>query len=180
MDSHALFKQANRLVRQCGTRDAVRIAEEIGIKIYYEPSFTDLLGMYTFRWNHRMMFLNPKMDAYLTQMVAAHEIGHDARHRKLAKQNGLKEFVLFNMKDNTEYEANAFGAHILLDNDEVYSLARQGCDVVQLAGIMGSDINLMLIKLQEMNKLGYDFNLPYNPDSHFFRDIKGSTLKEEI
>ena len=177
MDSYALFKQADRLVKDCGTRDALQIAEEIGIKVYYEDSFTDLLGMYTFRWNHRLMFLNPNMDSYLKQMVAAHEIGHDARHRDLAKLQGLKEFVLFNMKDNTEYEANAFGAHILLDNNEVYSLARQGYDVVQIANALGSDINLMLIKLQEMNKLGYNFNLPYNPDSRFFRNIKGSKLK---
>ena len=162
MDSYALFKQADRLVKDCGTRDALQIAEEIGIKVYYEDSFTDLLGMYTFRWNHRLMFLNPNIDA---------------RHRDLAKLQGLKEFVLFNMKDNTEYEANAFGAHILLDNDEVYSLARQGYDVVQIANALGSDINLMLIKLQEMNKLGYNFNLPYNPDSRFFRNIKGSKLK---
>ena len=58
MDSYALFKQADRLVKDCGTRDALQIAEEIGIKVYYEDSFTDLLGMYTFRWNHRLMFLN--------------------------------------------------------------------------------------------------------------------------
>lgn len=103
MDSYSVFKQANSLVRQCGTRDPLRIAKEIGIKIYYEDAFTDLLRMYTFRWNHRMMFLNPKMDTRLRQMVAAHEIGHDCRHRDLAKGGALQEFVLFNMKDTTEY-----------------------------------------------------------------------------
>ena len=53
----------------------------------------------------------------------------------------------------------------------VYDLARSGYDVVQIAQQMGSDINLMLIKLQEMNKMGYDFNIPYDPDSRFFRKI---------
>ena len=140
----------------------------------------DLLGMYTLRWNHRLMFLNSKMDDYLTQMVAAHEIGHDSRHRDLAKADGMKEFVLFNMKNNTEYEANAFAAHLLLDNDEVYSLARQGYDVVQISQMMGSHINLMLIKMQEMNKLGYDFRIPYTPDSRFFRNIRASDVEGEI
>ena len=119
MDSYSVFKQANSLVRQCGTRDPLKIAKEIGINIYYEDAFTDLLGMYTFRWNHRMMFLNPKMDTRLCRMVAAHEIGHDCRHRDLAKDGALQEFVLFNMKDTTEYEANAFASHILLDSDQV-------------------------------------------------------------
>lgn len=102
-------------------------------------------------------------------MVIAHELGHDAEHRDRAKESkdGLKEFTLFQMKDTTEYEANAFASHILLDNEEVYDLARSGYDVVQIAQQMGSDINLMLIKLQEMNKLGYDFNIPYDPDSRF-------------
>lgn len=173
MDSNAIYRKANSLVRQVGTRDAERIAKEIGIWIYDEPSFDDLLGMYTFRWNHRLIFLNPRMNYYLRQMVIAHELGHDSEHRDKAKasKDGLKEFTLFQMKNTTEYEANAYASHILLDNDEVYQYARMGYDVVQISQAMGSDINLMLIKLQEMNKLGYDFNIPYEPDSRFFRKI---------
>lgn len=172
MDSFTLYQKANSLVRQCGTRDPEKIAGEIGITIYPMDS-KNLLGMYTCRWNHRMIFVNPHMDHYLRKMVIAHEIGHDSEHRDIAKksQNGLKEFMLFKMKDNTEYEANAFGSHILLDNDEIYRYAQEGYDVVQIARIMNSDINLMLIKMQEMNKLGYDFRLPTNPDSRFFRKI---------
>lgn len=176
MDSLAVFKRANRLVRRCGTRDARRIAEQLGIRIYYADGLTDLLGMYTARWNHRIMILHPKLDSYLEQMVIAHELGHDALHRQRAKVEGMKEFVLFQMKDNTEYEANAFAAHLLLSNDEVCKLAQQNYDVVQIAQMLGSDINLMLIKLLEMNKLGYDFRIPYDPDSRFFRNIKGSSL----
>lgn len=178
MDSYALFKQANDMARQCGTRDALRIAREIGIWVYWEDGFTDLLGRYTMRWNHRLMFLNSRMNLYMAQMVAAHEIGHDTRHRELAKAIGMREFVLFSMKENTEYEANAFASHILLDNDEVYSLARQGCDVVQISQTLGSYTNLMLIKLMEMNKLGYDFRVPYTPDSRFFRNIKAEDLED--
>lgn len=180
MDSIAIYRQAENLVQRCGTRNALQIADDIGVWVYYEASFGDLLGMYTVRWNHRLMFLNPKMDDYLLQMVAAHELGHDARHRDLAKAEGMKEFVLFRMKDNTEYEANAFASHILLDNDEVYSMARQGYDVVQIARALGSDINLMLIKMQEMNKLGYNFHVPFEPDSRFFRRIKGTDLEDDF
>ena len=42
----------------------------------------------------------------------------------------------------------------------------------KISAALGSDINLMLIKLQEMNKLGYDFNIPFTPDSKFFRKIE--------
>lgn len=173
MNSYQIYNRANELVKHCGTRDPEKIAREIGIWVYYEPSFQDLLGMYTFRWNHRLIFLNPRLDHYMKKMVMAHEIGHDQEHRELAKasKSGLQEFTLFNMRDTTEYEANAFASHILLDEDEVYTLARQGYDVVQIAKTMCSDINLMLIKMQEMNKLDYDLRIPYEPDSRFFRKI---------
>lgn len=176
MDSYELFRRADQLVLQCETRDALRIAKDMGIWVYYEDGFKNLLGMYTFQWNHRLMFLNSKMDECMTQMVAAHEIGHDVCHRTLAKANGMREFMLFNMKDNTEYEANAFAAHILLDNDEVYLMARQGYDVAEIAQAMNSHVSLMLIKMQEMIKLGYEFRIPYEPDGRFFRNIKGRDL----
>lgn len=177
LDSNEIFKQANNLVRQSGTRNAEQIAKNLGIRIYYEDSFDDLLGMYTFRWNHRLMFLNPRIEGFLKRMVIAHELGHDQRHRSIAKAGQpLKEFSLFSLKDTTEYEANAFASHILLENTEVYSLARQGYDVARLAKYMGVDINLMLIKLQEMNQMGYDFNIPMEHDSRFFRNIKGISI----
>lgn len=171
MNSDVIYRKADNLVRQVGTRDAERIANEIGICIYIEDSFEELLGMYTFRWNHRLMFLNQRMNAYLRKMVIAHELGHDALHRDKAKQ-GMKEFTLFSIKDTTEYEANAFAAHILLDSDEVYHYAKMGYDVEQMSRTMGTNVNLMLIKLQEMNRLGYDdLRVPYDLDSKFFRKI---------
>ena len=177
MESYEIFKQADDLVRQCTSRKPEQIAQELGICIFYEEAFKDLLGMYTFRWNHRLMFLNPKIEGRLKDMVIAHEIGHDQRHRNLAKAGKeLKEFSLFSMKDNTEYEANAFASHILLENDRVYSLAKEGYDVFTISQIMGSDVNLMLIKMQEMNKLGYDFTVTLEHDSRFFRNIKGRNL----
>lgn len=177
LDSYGIYKQADDLVRQCGTRNAEYIANDLGVQIYIEDSFNDLLGMYTYRWRHRMIFLNARLQGYLKQMVIAHELGHDQRHRDIAKAGQpLKEFSLFMMKDTTEYEANAFASHILLANDDVYSLAKQGYDIVSMSREAGVDINLMLIKVQEMTNMGYDFKVPMTPDSRFFRYIKGGQL----
>lgn len=85
MDSFTLYQKTNSLVCQCGTRDPEKIAGEIGITIYPMDS-KNLLGMYTCRWNYRMIFVNPHMDHYLRKMVIAHEIGHDSEHRDIAKK----------------------------------------------------------------------------------------------
>ena len=45
--------------------------------------------------------------------------------------------------------------HILID------LMKQDYDVVQLSAAMGTNINLMLIKLNELNRMGWQLNLPY-------------------
>ena len=97
IDSFRIYKKANALVKRIGTRDTRQIANELGIKIYYE-SYDDLLGVYTYRWKQRMIFINNNLDDHMRQMVLAHEIGHDIFHRNLAS-NGLKEFELFDMID---------------------------------------------------------------------------------
>ena len=170
IDSFGIYKKADALVKSTGTRDVKQIASELGIKIYYE-NYNGLLGMYTYRWRQRMIFINNNLDEHMSQMVLAHEIGHDLFHRNLAS-NGLKEFELFDMKNITEYEANVFSSHLLIDNDEVLSLARDGYDIVQISSMLNSNINLLLIKMQEMNKMGYNFNVPCRPEGDFLKKIQ--------
>lgn len=172
INSHDLYKRANNLVQHYGTRNTLLLAEETGVDVVVTDNFIDLLGMYIYRWKHRAMFLNSRMDEYLTQMVAGHELAHDIIHRDQAKGEGFKEFELFRMQNRMEYEANAFASHILIDTDECLGYAREGYDVVQIAKMMNTEINLMLIKLQELIRLGYDFRLPMEPRSDFFKNIK--------
>ncbi len=178
IDSFGIYKKAEHLVRKSGTNNVLQIAGNLGIKLYYE-NYENLLGMYTCRWKHRFIFLNNSLEDSMLQMVLAHEIGHDIFHRDLAS-NGLKEFALFDIRSITEYEANAFAAHVLLKNEEVLSLARAGYDVAQIAGILNSHINLLLIKMQEMNKLGYNFNVHDCPNSRFLKNIRGNKAKVSI
>ena len=53
------------------------------------------------------------------------------------------------MRTKHEYEANAFASHLIIDDDELIDLMKQDYDVVQLSAAMGTNINLMLIKLNE-------------------------------
>ncbi|HCX63303.1 MAG TPA: toxin-antitoxin system toxin subunit [Clostridiales bacterium] len=169
MDSFGIYRKAEQLVQKSATNNVLQIASDLGVKLYY-GNYDNLLGMYTCKWKHRMIFLNNNLEDHMLQMVLAHEIGHDIFHKDLASE-GLKEFALFNLKNITEYEANAFAAHILLKNEEVLNFVRDGYDVAQIASTLNSNINLLLIKMQEMNKMGFDFNVPYRPCINFFRDV---------
>lgn len=173
IDSIGIYKRANNFVRMCETRDSLKIAKEVGIDVIRVNYFKSLLGMYTYHLRKRFIIINIEMDDYLTQMVVAHEIGHDYLHRELAKGEALKEFELFRMQKNTtEYEANAFAAHILLDTDKFIELAHEGYDVAQIAMQMNTEINLALIKLQELIRLGYDLRMPMDTRGDFLKKIK--------
>ncbi len=179
INSKEIYLKANRLVEEHGTRDPAVIATNSDIEILYVDYFKNLLGLYTYKYRQRFIIVNNKIDEVLSRMVIAHELGHDIFHRDLAKKDSLREFVLFNMKNDTEYEANVFAAHLLLDTDEIITLAKNGYDVVKISNMMDCDINLTLIKMQELNRLGYNFNIPAHPDSKFFKHIPAKLTDDE-
>lgn len=164
--------KADQLIKRCQTRDALVIAGEIGIYLHSMDNLESLLGMYTCRYRERHILLNAKMDKPLMQMVCAHEIGHDRLHRRLAAGNrALQEFTLFDMRSETEYEANAFAAHLCIDDDELTELLRTGVDIVQASAVLGVNVNLTLIKLHEWIRMGRQLDLPYLPQADFLRKI---------
>lgn len=171
--SEEIYQKATSIVRSCGTRNTLKIARELGIYVDFIDDFDNLLGMYTYRHKEKHILLNSKMEDMTMQMVCGHEIGHDIFHRDLAKgNNALPEFVLFDMRSKPEYEANAFAAHLRIDDDELIEYLREGYDVVQLSSLMNTNINLMLIKLNEMNRMGWRLNLPYVPHADFLKNVR--------
>ena len=62
------------------------------------------------------------------------------------------------MRENRmEYEANLFAAQLMLPDDEIKELIYRGYDVQQIAKTMRSDINLVAIKVSELNRHGCCF-----------------------
>ena len=142
------IKKANRIVRQCGTRDAGRIARELGL-IVMPRDFSRQKGAYMVIERNRYIFINKHLHPVMHDIVLLHEIGHDCLHRSEAiKVGGLKEFNIFDMTDQRmEYEANMFAAQIALPDEEILEYIYSGYDVGQIARAMRSDINLVALKV---------------------------------
>ena len=167
--SQDIYKKATQTVKKCGTRNPVKIAQELGVHLYYE-SFNSLLGLYTCKWRRRMIFINSALEEPISTIVLAHELGHDFLHREMAT-NGLREYNIFGIKDRTEQEANAFAAHLLLDDDEVLGLVEEGLSLNEIASILNTSTDLLLIKLEQMNALGHSISIPYPSDSGFIKQL---------
>ena len=165
-----IYKKARQTVKRCGSRNPSDVADMLGIHLYYED-FSSLLGMYTCKWRRRMIFINSNINGPVFNMVLAHEIGHDLFHRSMAGQ-GLREYNLFGIKDETEQTANAFAAHLLLDERELSEQLLDGRSISEISASMLVDENLTLIKLAQMNALGWDLRLPCPPRSDFIKYLK--------
>ena len=67
------------------------------------------------------------------------------------------------MDSRPEFEANVLASQILLPDDEVLEHIYNGYDAEQIARLMGSDINLVALKVATLNQQGYNFrNIDHN------------------
>jgi len=171
MDNRA-FSLPRRLVRKYQTRDPFLIADELGITVLFSSDFKRQKGAFTLIGNNSFIFLNSNLSEYMQRLVCAHELGHALLHRKLGGvPGGMMEFEIFDIKDETEYDANVFAANLLIDEEEVMEMAREGHDVVYIAKELNLNVNILLVKLNEMSKKGYDLRVPYEPNRKFLGSI---------
>ena len=167
MSTAYIHNAAAKLIKRCYSRDPFEIADAIGIIIRYDHNFTLLKGMYKIIERNRYVILNGNLKKDVLRIVLAHELGHDTHHRAYAKDNALKEFMLYDMSTRPEYEANVFAGELLLDDKEIFTLAKEGYDIPAIAGELNADYNLLLIKMDEMRKKGYDLRVSLESDRRF-------------
>lgn len=169
MSAEQLALVGSRLVKHCGTRDPFEIAADIGVEVMFCDNFGPLKGMYRVIKRNRFIFINNQLSEQMQRIVCAHELGHDQLHRNLAKDNPLREFMLYDMRTKPEYEANIVAAEILLDNDELLEYIYQyRFSAEQIARAMETDINLVALKIAHLNELGYDLR-PIDHRSNFLK-----------
>lgn len=178
-----LFSLPLELIQEFGTNDPFRIAaglrrfngRPISIDVRYFGGKKQK-GFCTNILNHFYIFINQNQSFYMQRMICGHELGHVLFHPdKLTRgENGkpgkLIEWELFDIKDNTEYEANLFLANLLIDTDELKDLIYQGYDPVSIAASLKVNVNLVAIKVAETKFDG--IRIPPMPSKNFLGKIE--------
>ncbi len=109
---------ARRLVSTYKTRNPEEIAEALGVQIMRVFDFKRQKGTFKLIMNVPFIFVNGNLSKQMQRMVIAHELGHALLHRDICLETGgLLEFELFDMTNTTEYDANAFQATLLIDEN---------------------------------------------------------------
>ncbi len=142
------------------TRDPFEIAESLGVLVK-EADMGNQQGFFRYIDGVPCIFISSRLNVFQRLIVCAHELGHYYLHSEIAKEKVLREFGLFNMKNIVENEANVFAAELLIDEDELLEKFEEGYTIFQAASALGYSSNLIYIKLREMNKRGYNFDLSW-------------------
>ena len=151
---------ADKIYKKHKTRNADELAELLGITVYECP-FVNQKGVYKIIERNPYVYIKETLEPQLRNIVLLHEIGHHVLHRKEATiLNGFQEINIFDIhKNKMEYEANVFAAQISLPDDEILEYIMRSDDVEKIALAMSSDANLVALKVEHLNKMGYEFRV---------------------
>ena len=176
MDVWTGYEIAHKILNKSGgSRDPEEICECLGIVLEDGYDLCNLKGMYSSANRHRTIYLNRRLEGYLRRFVLAHEIGHDQipEHRKRARNSTYQELQFFGGSDNSEREANSIAAHILIDDDEMINLMREGKTAKAIAAELEVPEDLLLIEIEDYRKIHPDFivRLPRSGKGNYLRDF---------
>lgn len=175
VNSQTIYAKANALMKKYNTNNTTTLAQSSNIYIEYTDRLSTLLGVYSIIQRCKVIFINENLDVETERLVIAHELGHAILHHELAQNKQFTTQInLFNSRDIscTEYEANVFASHILIDTDEFLEYAKEGYTVEQIAQTLSLHTNLVVIKLQELIRLGHDLQMTMDVNRNFLKGIR--------
>lgn len=175
MSNKWIYDMVNDLIAKYGTRNPEKLARLLNIKIKYIDSPNTLLGMYQIIMKKRVVYLANNI-GNLKNTVLAHELGHDQLHRnECIKGATFHDTNVFIPITNFELEANVFAAHLLISDEDVQYMLKNGENDKDFAYSLGVDLNLLNLKISEMAKMniiGIQNPNEHRPSSDFLRQYK--------
>ena len=162
---------AEKLIAEFETRDPFRIAFLMDIAVKYIDTKRQK-RLCAFFDDIPFIFINQNLSEEMRRMTCAHELGHILLHKDILSGNiPLLEYELFDIHSSAEYEANVFAANLLIDEEELLNLMKEGRDMVEIASAMNINVNLLMIRIIEMQKEGKALNAPFRPSKEFLGKI---------
>lgn len=168
-----ITKRVDYLVRRYGTRDPFELCRNLSIDVKYKQLGNSLKAFFFYQSRIKTIILNSTLDENLQTILCAHELGHAILHYKLLMTARLlQEQELFNSTDMTEYEANMFGAELLISDEQALEILESGeASLFQAASILYVPAELLDFKIRILKKKGYELEVPYIAQADFLKQI---------
>ena len=168
-----IFREVERICAKYRTHDPYELLDSMGAVTYFsnEYSRTGLKGYSTVMHRVKYAVINAKLCPEDRNVVAEHEAAHLILHMDEIMCSPIHALHDFNMFDNSgriEYQANAFLADFLLEDDEVLELVHDEYkDFFGIARELYVPPPLLAFKQHSMMRRGHDVRNPIDLDSQF-------------
>ena len=168
MKNGYIYDETQKLIRKYKTRDPFKIMDNMHVIVGESSSFQKLKGFCFMSCKTIYVQISSFLSEEEKQIVAAHELGHIILHRTQLKMAPMKDDTLYNMQDNTEYQANLFAADFLLSDADIADMAHnEDLDYFSLCSTLNSTPELMSFKLYSLTKRGQAYHMPMEIQSNF-------------
>ena len=163
-----IYGQAERLAREYQTRDPFELLEALGVIVRETSRYQNLKGYCFTSCQSTYTMLSTFLSDGEKRIVAGHELGHIVLHHDELKMAPMLDDKLYNMVDETEYQANLFTADLLISDQDVAEIAQnEDLDYFSFCSALHATAELMSFKLYSLIHRGQNYNMPLDPDSRF-------------
>ena len=168
-----IFKESQRMVRRCCSRDPFDLLDEIkAVTVFSRAYAPDSLKGYCIILNRtKYVVINGYLDEAERSVVAGHEGAHLLLHRDRITENPtntIRDFRVYDNSSELEREANFFLADFMI-SDKTALEAVHEYDFFASAKELGIPAPLLAFKLQSMRDRGFKVQTPIDTDSIFLR-----------
>ncbi len=168
-----IYDDVEKLIRKYSTRDPYELLDCLHVIVRESDNYKHLKGFCFLSCRTMYVTINSKLSQPEQRIVAAHELGNLVLHKNILQTALLKDSVLYDMKNPTEYEANLFAADLLIDDSSVEEMAQDSeLDYFEMCSSLYVPPDLLSFKLYSMIKRGYPYNMPMDINSTFLAKDK--------
>lgn len=168
MGNTYIYKEVQRLVKKFKTRDPFEILDGMNVVVGETSRYKTLKGYCFMSCQTIYIMISSFLSDEEKKIVAAHELGHIILHRSQLKMAPMKDDVLYNMTDNTEYQANLFAADLLLEDEEIAKMSQnEELDYFGFCSSLYTSPELMSFKLYSLIQRGQTYHMPMDIQSNF-------------
>lgn len=163
-----IYSQVERLVKKYQTRDPIELLDALGVIVRETSQYQNLKGYCFVSCQSVYTMLSSFLSDGEKQIVAGHELGHIVLHRNNLKLAPMLDEKIYDMIDDTEYQANLFAADLLISDQDVAELAQnEDLDYFSFCSVLKVTPELMSFKLYSLFHRGKKYNMPLDLDSKF-------------
>ncbi|MGN8964146.1 ImmA/IrrE family metallo-endopeptidase [Bariatricus sp. HCP28S3_D3] len=120
----AEYTETKKLIKKYGTRDPFEIMDQMNIVVGETSRYKTLKGYCFMSCKTIYVMISSFLSEEEKMIVAAHELGHIILHRSQLKMAPMQDDTLYNMTDNTEYQANLFVADLLIEDEDIEEMVQ--------------------------------------------------------